>query len=545
MIPVPEETRAQVLQKLESLSLIDKVGQLFVFGFKGTEMNSYLKRRLQVLRPGGVIIFQRNIQSSRQISKLNQEIQWLSQKHIQLPSLIMVDQEGGSVVRIKTNPTQPSALALGMSHDTALVREVGHLTGRLLALLGFNMNLAPVLDLSNPQQQSFISNRSFGENPEEVKFVGEAFSSGLMDSGIVPTAKHFPGHGKVLGDSHHSLPTNNETFEQLEKSAFVPFEWFARFQYPSAIMVAHMSFPKIDPSGTPATFSKVILKDLLRTRLQYEGLVISDDMEMAGANAVGDIGERAVKSLIAGCDLVMVAWTPSKQFAAFRSVLAAAKSGRLPQSRIDESVARILTLKFTLQSLASQRQPTSNPSLQFSSIVDQLKDLSNRVTLENFNRSIKSYPHLSASSSGTEKVMIFSSDVRFYYGFRNHWGNQTHLKILRPGEDPMIALTLENHPESLGVYYATGAKTANFLNRLDTKIKRRLLVVNTTHPGEIFQPQAYLAVINLNAKNYRSGAWLANFLKPHRSSTEENQLPVSEPKQPEASDATKSHQSNS
>ncbi|MBK7845264.1 MAG: beta-N-acetylhexosaminidase [Bdellovibrionales bacterium] len=516
IVPLPkdQETETEAQDRLASMTIRDKVGQLFVFGFRGTDMDTALQKRFDRLRPGGVIIFGRNIKSATQISMLNRDLQKISQKHLDLPLFIMVDQEGGKVARIKINPSAPSALALGMSQNTKLTREVGELTGRLLSLLGFNMNLAPVLDLSNPFKKSFISNRSFGENPDKIKFMGEAFSTGLMSSGVIPTAKHFPGHGNIVSDSHKLLPVKYDTLEELERSSLIPFKWFGNFQYPSAIMVAHVAFPKIDPSGLPATFSRILLHDLLRTKLKYPGLIITDDVEMVGAGIGGNVGERAVRALEAGCDLVMVAWTAAQQEAAFEAVFQAVESGRLSVSQIDEKMRRILSFKIAVKSYLAKVRSSELPlSETLASVIFDIKKISEEIARENFNEGLRSSPQLIGSGVEIQKAIIFTADAKFFYKFRETWGRGASIKLMSPDQDPKISEILKNHPHALGIFYVTGIGSARILNNLDSPTKARLVVINTTHPGNISNGEDYQGVININAANFNVGTWLAESLK--------------------------------
>lgn len=516
IVPLPkdQETEIEAQDKLASMTIRDKVGQLFVFGFRETDMDPSLQKRFDRLRPGGVIIFGRNIKSATQISMLNKDLQKISQRHLDLPLFIMVDQEGGRVARIKINPSAPSALALGMSQNTKLTREVGELTGKLLSLLGFNMNLAPVLDLSNPFKKSFISNRSFGENPHKIKFMGEAFSTGLMSSGVIPTAKHFPGHGNIVSDSHKLLPVKYDTLEELERSSLIPFKWFGNFQYPSAIMVAHVAFPNIDPSGLPATFSRILLHDLLRTKLKYPGLIITDDLEMVGAGTGGNVGERAVRALEAGCDLVMVAWTAAKQEVAFKAVFQAVESGRLSVSQIDEKIRRILSFKIAVKSYLPKERSNDLPlSETLASVIYDIKKISEDIARENFNESLRNSPQLIGSGFEVQKAIIFTADAKFYYKFRETWGGGASIKLMSPNQVPKISEIMRNHPHALGIFYVTGIGSARILNSLNSPTKARLVVINTTHPGNISNGGDYQGVININAANFNAGSWLAESLK--------------------------------
>lgn len=511
VLPLAEADQAKIEAELGRLSLEQKIGQMFVFGFRGQEMDPPLRRLLAKYKPGSLIVFHRNIRSPEQISTLNQQIQEVSRSHVGLPMLLMVDQEGGTVTRVKTNPSPPSALALGMADDPKLVREAGKITGKIISLLGFNMNLAPVMDLSDPYEGTFIGNRSFGQSPERVKLFGEAYSAGLADAGVIPTSKHFPGHGGVITDSHRSLPHKKDTLEQLETRDLVPFEWFAKFQYPSAIMVAHIAFPSIDPSGVPATFSKMLITEVLRKRTNYPGLVITDDIEMSAAGSIGAVGERAVRAILAGCDQVMVAWTPSNQRLAVTAVREAIASGRISVERVDESVRRILRVKLAL------RPPVGNSpselSSRFAQLAGELRVLTNRVSQENLTKSLRGYSYLEGSAREVREALVFSADPRFYHAVREVWGSGAKLRVLSPGTDPEVTEALASRPNSLALFYATGSGTVRMVNTLDEATKARLIVVNTTNPGAIYNTNQFLAVVNLNSRNFQSGYWLTEFLR--------------------------------
>lgn len=516
-LPLNEVDKGKIEEKLARMTLEEKVGQMFVLGFRGQQIDGHIRGLIHKFKPGSFIVFRRNIRTPQQIFTLNKQIQELSLKEIGLPMLLMVDQEGGTVTRIKTNPAPPSALALGMTEDTKLVRDAGAITGKIVSLLGFNMNLAPVMDLSDPYQNSFIGNRSFGQNPQKVKLYGEAYSTGLADSGVIPTSKHYPGHGGVITDSHLALPKKLDTLEQLEKSALIPFDWFAKFQYPSAIMVAHIAFPNIDPSGVPATFSKMLIEDVLRKRANYPGLVITDDIEMSAAGTIGGVGERAVRSIIAGCDQVMVAWTPRKQREALIAVRDAVESGRITLARVDESVRRILRVKLSLNPKEKAEVPRSEFLTQFTQLVGELKDITNRVSQANLDKSMRGYSYLEGAGRDLTDALVFTADPRFFYTFRDAWGQGAKFRGLSPKYDPKISKALAIRPDAIAIYYATGTGTVRILNNLDETSKARMLVVNTTNPGAIFNTNQFLAVVNLNSRNFRSGAWIAEYLKKEPS----------------------------
>jgi beta-N-acetylhexosaminidase len=350
---------------LKKMTLEQKVGQLFIFGYMGTEAKHSLTEIVEKLHPGGILVFGRNIHTAKQTAKMLYEAQTASIAHSHIPLLVAVDQEGGDVIRIKTSPPLPSALALGEAGDLELVHEAGLQTALLLKALGFNMNLAPVLDISDPLKDSFIGTRAFGKTPETVSKMGLEFGDGLRDGGVLPTAKHFPGHGGIKGDSHLLTPQKNVSLDFLLNNDLLPYSELTRRGGANAIMVAHIAFPKIDSTMTPATYSKTLINEVLRQRIGFDGIVMTDDIEMGGAGA-GSPTEHAKRAINAGVDLVMMAWNKKMQFKVVRSVIEAVRKEEIDPARIDESVLRILRIK---RQFASFEKPVLPNAKKFLNIV--------------------------------------------------------------------------------------------------------------------------------------------------------------------------------
>lgn len=510
------------------LSLEEKVGQLFILGFNGQSFNQSVNQLLQQVRPGGLIIFGRNIKSPNQVRLLNHDLaKWYRDQLLWQP-LIMVDQEGGSVARIKTKPPAPSALALGNTENPLVAQLAGKYTGQILRLLGFQMNLAPVADLSSRRATSFIGNRSFGSDPELVGQLVHSYLDGLAESRIIGTAKHFPGHGHIQTDTHYQSAEKSISYETLRKTDLVPYFKLSRRNEPSAVMVGHLSFPRIEERGVPAPFSKKIINGLLRDQLGYNGLVITDDLEMAGAKSIGDIGERAVRAIEAGCDMVMVAWSPARQKRAFNAVVRAVRSGRIKIERIDDSLARIARTKkfaFSGQINAHQRN-TSEPNNKVLTQSDSPAELSNeldraaaalakltsQVSFLNFHRAAEKYRGLSGGLKADERIVIASSLASFSASFAKVHPSLKSI-LLKPGvKVDQVANQFENSRSQTLIYYVSGKITARLLSGLPVKLKKNMIVINGTHPAELDKAN-YKAVFELHSNDYRSGEWLAHFLK--------------------------------
>jgi beta-N-acetylhexosaminidase len=523
---------------LDKLTLPQKIGQLMILGFSGTQYRQSLAKMMPKLQPGAVIIFSRNIKSMPQIAELNREAQVYSQKLTGLPLFVMVDQEGGAVARIKTKPPLPSALALGETKDPELVKEVGRLVGDLMNTLGFNFNLAPVLDIGNPKRKSFIGNRAFGGDPQAVSDMAMAFSMGLADAKVVPTAKHFPGHGGLVQDSHKKTPNKLLSYDELEKGDLVPFKQFIGMNVPSAVMVAHVAFPHIDESGLPAAFSPILITDILRGKLAYDGLVITDDIEMQGAEFAGSVGERAIKAIEAGCDMVMVAWSPKRQWAALKAIHAAVKSGRITEERINASVLRVIRAKMKLALGAPATAPAGPADLKakLETHLGSLREVTRKVHRQNFQKSAKSL----STDSGfppDQPFVIFSSDGNFYAQFKRTALGPARFVPLTPKSINKIEAELAASPDAVGVFYATGSVTTRKLNSLSRDFQRRMIVVNATYPGAVENPENYRAVLQMNSLEPESGFWLAEaiFPKPNLKAVEE--LPEEGEREPSADSA--------
>jgi beta-N-acetylhexosaminidase len=327
-------------------NLRKKIGQLFMVGFDGLEPNAHITRLIQQHQVGGIILFRRNVQSPEQVAALCQHLQEINAQTSDVPLLIALDQEGGMVMRIEQGVTPlPSALAYqaaGSVQDCEALHRIG---GDEMRQLGINMMLAPVLDVNNNPTNPVIGVRAFGENVDTVIQYGMAALHGLQAAGMVATAKHFPGHGDTSADSHFDLPLIAYDKVRLDAIELAPFK-AAIAQGVHAIMTAHVVFPAIEKEpGVPATLSKAVLTDLLRNELGFDGVIISDCLEMAAiANTIGSI-PAAVKTLKAGADIALISHLEERQRGAIEAVLAAVESGEIALEQINQSVERLQKLK--------------------------------------------------------------------------------------------------------------------------------------------------------------------------------------------------------
>ena len=343
--PISALTDPEIDTMIAKMTVEEKVGQLIMVGFDGPQANETIETHIRERFVGGVVLFSRNIQSPQQTAELTNELQRLAEATArQIPLFIGIDQEGGWVIRLKEGATVlPGNMALGATNSTALAERAGEITAVELAAVGVNLNFAPVMDVNNNLDNPVIGRRSFGELPELVSRLGVPYIRGLQRHGVLATAKHFPGHGDTTVDSHFDLPTVNHDRERIHALELPPFRAAIDADV-AAIMTAHIIYPAFDPDR-PATLSPIILTDLLRKELDFDGLIITDDMEMKAIDDRYQSGEAAVMAVEAGADIVMVLWTQAKQLEVFEALLSAVKSGRISQTRLDQSVKRILKSK--------------------------------------------------------------------------------------------------------------------------------------------------------------------------------------------------------
>jgi beta-N-acetylhexosaminidase len=485
--------------ELQNLTLEQKVGQLFIFGFSGTKLNKKMKAHLRKHQPGAVIVFGRNIKTLSQISDLNADLQKLTVNHSQIPLFIAIDQEGGSVSRIKTSPGLPSAFTIGHTNDTALSFQAGRVTGQILRRLGFNMNLAPVLDVTDSQLNSFIASRSFSESPHKVSSMGVAFAQGLEDSQIIPVAKHFPGHGSISLDTHKTTPHRQISYQTLLNSDLIPFSQYASSEILGGIMVAHISYPLIDSSQLPATYSKHLITQVLTGELKYKGLIMTDDIEMAGAAALPQVEDRAVAAILAGNDLVMLAWSTEQQSRAVSAVISAVKSGQIPESRIDQSVQKILKFKQTY-GLSTRRTLASRATLK-----NDLKKIQyNSIYDDIVSRFFKTLPGLEKTDSEFNGLHVVSSSTNFTDSFRRYIKNQNttisdKIKSIRQTKNP-----------TLFVVHVSNAKQLKDLYSLSPELKKHIVVISSNAKAHFKDKAAFMDVIEVFSIHPNLGGFTAD-----------------------------------
>ena len=343
--PLPPDQLAQ--QTLAQMSLEQKVGQVFMLGFVGTELNESNRALIQGLHLGGVTLFARNIDNATQLAKLDHDLQTIADP---VPLFISVDQEGGLVVRVTDGATIfPGNMAVGATGDPALARQVAQASANEMLAMGVNMDLGPVVDVNTNPLNPVIGVRSYGSRVDLVSAMAMQAVEGVQSTGVSAVAKHFPGHGDTDVDSHRDLPVVPHPLERLESLEFKPFQ-AAMQAGVDGIMTAHLYLPRIEPQqDLPATLSRTVLTGLLREQLGYQGLVLTDALDMDAIKKDRTSAEAAVDAFDAGADMLLIAGINEDDRMHLGdgppALLAAVQSGRISEARLDESVLRILTAK--------------------------------------------------------------------------------------------------------------------------------------------------------------------------------------------------------
>ncbi|MFP6637931.1 MAG: beta-N-acetylhexosaminidase [Nitrospinaceae bacterium] len=340
------------------LSLKQQTGQMIVSGFEGTTLTARTEDLIVQQGIGGLILFERNYKNPDQLLKLINDLQSLNADNSEIPPLfISVDQEGGRVARLGEPFTQfPHMSCLGQADSNDLAYRFGLGMGKELRAVGINMDYAPVLDVHSNPENPIIGKRALDTDPEKVARLGTELIRGFYDAGVIPVGKHFPGHGDTSQDSHLTLPRVERTRESLEQCELIPFS-HAIQQGLEVIMTAHVVYPAWD-AHQPATFSPTIMNDVLRNSLQFDGLIMSDDLEMQAIDqkleSISTLGTRA------GIDLFLICHD-LKKVSSFQNIMIQdIEAEKIPKSTIERSLARIFQVKQKLKTLETTKSNFEN-----------------------------------------------------------------------------------------------------------------------------------------------------------------------------------------
>ena len=338
-----DSEKTKVDEVLENMTLDEKIGQMMIIYYRAASMDSTLKSALETVQPGGFILFAENMSSYDGTLKLIKEIKASSK----IPMFMSIDEEGGKVQRLlklqgKEVSNVPSMYDVGLKNDTELTYQVGKLLAEELKVFGINMDFAPVIDVYSNPDNKVIGTRSFGTTAELVSTHGQKLAAGLLDNGVIPVYKHFPGHGNTATDSHYDLPLVNKTKEELMNLDLIPFIDAIKNDA-KLIMVGHLAVPSLTGDNTPASLSKSMITDFLKNELDYKGLVITDALDMGALTNYYSDDEICGKAVEAGVDILLM---PKSSKKCLKSVQDAVKNGTVTEEQINESVRKILELKY-------------------------------------------------------------------------------------------------------------------------------------------------------------------------------------------------------
>jgi len=358
---------------------IEEIGQLLVVGFNGTEITPRVASLLTRLQPAGVILFARNIRSTEQTWRLLRECQ----KCVAAPLFTCVDLEGGTVDRFRDAlGAAPSAAEVFATQDRKLFRRHGQIMGENCRSLGFNVDFAPVLDLAFEASRGVMESRAVSPNPHETIAYAREFLAGLRAAKVMGCGKHFPGLGEGKLDSHHELPVIDKPLKRLWAEDLLPYRTLR--QQLLFVMISHAAYPLVTGDRTPASLSKLWITDILRKRIGYRNLIVSDDLEMGGVLSAAPIGEAAVKFTRAGGDLCLICHKEDSIVQAYEALIKTRERDTKFARRVAEASRRVLALKKkNAQMLRARTSPTNATAEK---LTRRLWEFGEEVRLDPFGR---------------------------------------------------------------------------------------------------------------------------------------------------------------
>ncbi|MBB6679574.1 beta-N-acetylhexosaminidase [Cohnella lubricantis] len=478
-------------QSWRQMSLKEKVGQLFVCGFAGYEPTEGIRELIRDYGLGGIVFFRRNLLDASQVKRLTAALQ----AEAPSPLFISIDQEGGMVVRLEAGVTvMPGAMAVGAAGKDDWAYAAALWSGAELRGIGVNMNFAPCLDVNNNPANPVIGVRSYGEDPQHVAKLGIAAIRGYQESGVAAVAKHFPGHGDTASDSHLELPVVPHRRDRLDAVELLPFRAAIEAGV-DAIMTAHVVFPAYESDGVPATLSRRILTGLLRDQLGYEGVVVTDCLEMnAIAETIG-VARGAVEAVKGGADLVLVSHRLDRQIAALEAVYEAALAGEIPASRIDDAVARVWELK-RRRGLFDPALPVQPNRIQAEKTAKRISEQAVTVVrgaealpLDRGSRVLSVWAE---ARVGTEVVEVIEQERTLGFALREEGFQVEEVRVGLDPDDGDCEAALKRTEEADTIVFASydagfSTRQAELIRCLARLDGRRLVLVATRTPYDLLE----------------------------------------------------------
>jgi beta-N-acetylhexosaminidase len=357
------------------LSVADHIGQLLIVGFDGTEMSSQLSSLLTRIQPAGVILFARNIASAKQTHQLLRDCQSCVSTRL----FTCVDLEGGNVDRFRNvlGPS-PSAADVFATGDRKLFRKHGRILGHACRMLGFNTDFAPVVDLAFEASSKVMSSRTVSADPMAASIYAHEFLAGLRSADVLGALKHFPGLGAANLDTHHQLPSVDKPWKQLWDEDLKPYRVLRREA--AMVLVGHAAYPAVTRDRTPASLSRKWISDIIRKKIGYRGLVISDDLEMGAVLKATPIEQAAVQHIRAGGDLALICHVEEHVVRSYEALIRETGKDRAFARRCQQSIARVLIFKKKCKELRPQRTAPTNAKID--KHTRQLWEFNEQVRLE-------------------------------------------------------------------------------------------------------------------------------------------------------------------
>ena len=494
----------------ESLNDTEKVSQIFITGLKGPKLTQQERNLFESWPLSGVIYFKRNFKTQKEFRYLNQSaLSYLGEN-----AFSFTDQEGGTVIRVGTQYDSPSALSVGKLANKKITGYLGEAYGSLLKDLRISTNLAPVVDIKDDDRKDFISNRSYGSDSELVSNLSLEFSRGLLKSGTLPTLKHFPGIGGIAQDTHKQTPLKISNLETLKKRDWLPYIRHAEAEIPFFVMSSHTHFILDGRDLGIVTYSKDAI-DKLRSITSENQVVITDDLEMAGARIEGlTFAEAAYKSFMSGHDLLLIGWPGRKlkqSLLYFRDKVGHDKEF---DQRLKISLERIYNLKQESKKLKNIKPLFTAPaSLKLSSTMNS--KITNYLVKKEYKHSYERFPAMESLKS----TLVFSSDTVFKKPFYNKL--KTYSLIRTPNEEIYRLCKNKNC-----LLHLTGSKTskkvANLLNNYND---RTFIIVNSVDPNLISSMDMKKhKVFNVLTRSYELGQQMFNWIERQILSQKENKF---------------------
>ncbi len=478
----PNEILADAL--VEKMSDEELYAQILMFGWAGAEPSTLLNSWVDERGLGSVKVFGWNTDNIRLVARSVKSLQRKAlARRFKIPLFVATDQEGGWIRHVKgSTSVTPGNLAIGASGFPYDAYYSGYYINREIAALGINMNFAPTIDLYTDKRSTIIGTRSFGEDPRNAGILGAAFAQGSLDAGVIPTAKHFPGHGDTQNDSHLFLPSidiDEKTFEERE---LVPFKYLIKSGVP-AIMSGHLSFPRICPNGEPATLSEFFLTEILRNQLGFEGLIITDDMMMNGATLyAGAVSAAFRMAVIAGNDIVISSTTAQLDEPLWSANVRLMKTDEKFRSKVKAAARRVIyeKLKYFKGKNPAPLFPDENK------IDERIPDKDGeKFFLEQACRSITVYQRKSRGLKKSDfgRVLLCGSEPRFFSSGKERWPDSGEFRFsfsMGPNEtqwsaDNILQTAARYDTIIFCVVDANSARVAQTLRQLSQQGKRVII----------------------------------------------------------------------